>query len=274
MPTANVIGTSGKEEKLRVPNNHYEDLSIDIETAAQPANGPNEDKLVLILSVAAVFFNPNEMTPFEDLCDLEISDRTFYAPVSLANSLSRGFDVDKNTLEFWRRTTIKDNRVNALADAAHCTEDLVETFARLNHFLTNEGKAPRRIWAKSPTFDCSILRDAFNKVGMKLNINVFDERDIRNVMDEMQSHPMPTEMIVHNPTHDAALEAMTVQEYNRQKREMKERLAKLDFFELQYADGAFPSHGRPIVLDSDRNWCFKEKVSVMPTQKPRGRGRK
>lgn len=270
---ANVIGTSGKEEKLRAPNNHYEDLSIDIETAAQPANGPNEDKLVLILSISAVFFNPNAITPFEELCDLEISDRTFYSPVSLTNSLSRGFDVDKNTLEFWRRTTIKDKRVNAVADAALCTEDVANTFARLNDFLFNEGRAPRRIWAKSPTFDCSILRAAFNHVGMKLNINVFDERDIRNVIDEMRPMPTPPEMVIHNPTHDAALEAMTVQEYSRQKRETAERLAKLDFFELQYADGGFPQHGRPIVLDANGEWGFKENVTQVakPRSKPRTR---
>lgn len=240
---------------MRVLNNHFEDLSIDIETAAQPSNSPNERKLVLILSISAIFFNPNSESTFEELIE---GDRMFYSPVSLTNSLARGFECDADTLEFWRKTSTKNPRVNAVADAASSVEDVRDTFIRLNEFLRNDGKAPRRIWAKSPSFDCSLLREAFNHVGLTLNLRVFDERDIRVMLDVTDNPvPEPEGMDKHNPVHDAAHEAMAVQEFNLEKRNRLERLAKLDFLEKHYTEGDLASlYGEPVLENGV--WTFKD----------------
>lgn len=248
----NTVGTNGLE------------VSLDIETLAQPSKGSGRN-LVMILSIGAVVFNPNDVNSFEELAGIELQEGRdvigrvddlneefhFYSPISLHQSLQHGFDVDASTAKFWEKNARSDSSYNMLAQAARHVETIEATFGRLARFLRQHKLA--RVWAKSPTFDCVIVREAFNKLGMDLPIEWWTERDVRTLIDIGDvSLTFPSNFIVHHALHDAAFEAMQVQEFNRAKRETKLRLAKLELIERE--PGFFAAGCIPVLRDGVWVW--------------------
>ncbi len=223
------------------------ELSLDIESLAQPSNDKSR-KLVMVLAIGAVVFDPNEVTPFDEMraavcvetpevpesCIMD-SGSHFYSPVSLTQSLKHGFDCDPSTIEFWEKQAVKEGSYDMVAQAAAWHEPIEETMRRFAVFVKRHKIT--RIWAKSPSFDCTIMREAFNRLGLNLPIDWWRERDIRTLMDIGDiKMPFPEGFLEHHALHDAAFEATQVQEFNRRKRDVADRLAKLTAYEHMYPD--------------------------------------
>ncbi len=260
-------------------NNQQEDLevSIDIESLSVPSNVPHERNLVMVLAIGATFFNPNKIDTFHKLVggstDREhlppmhepIDDTfAFYSPVSLHQSLLNGFHIEQSTLAFWEKNSRNEHSYNMLAHAAAHTEDITLTLERFIKFLKRF--KVRRVWARSPVFDCVILREAMNKMGLTSPINAFHERDVRTVTDmaDIDIRVLPEGSMKHHALHDAATEAMHIQHYNRVKRETTERLAKLEVIEQLAAAGALKL---PEIKLVDGAWSVTPKSKPAPKRK-------
>lgn len=249
------------------------EATLDLETLALPSNGSGRN-LVTILSIAVVVFDPKAVNTFDELRCADMKDgaetSVFYAPVSLSESMERGFDSDVSTIKFWAKNARDPKSYNMLADAAASVERMSDTFTRLTEFLARHKVS--RLWAKSPTFDCVSLREAFNHLNMTLPISWWAERDVRTLMDLGDVRlPFPEGFVIHHALHDAAFEAMQVQEFNRKKRGVEERLEKLAFLEQGFC--YITSGCTPAKIDGVWQWTKEPSLNAVPldktTRKPR-----
>ncbi len=207
------------------------ELSLDIESLAVPSNKPGERKTVLILSIGAIVFNPNIVQTFDEMM---LNQHQFYSPISLGDSLANGFEFDASTLGFWNKQAVKEDGYNMIAEAAAHTELVSLTLARLETFLKSQKL--KRAWARSPVFDCVIIKEAMNKMGLTFPIGPFIERDVRTLTDlgDIDIRQKPYGYRAHHALDDAAVEAMHVQQFRAQQRDIAFKLSKLEFYENQH----------------------------------------
>ena len=228
-------------------------MTIDLETLDVVGSKKN---LPVILSIGAVAFDPNvyikpdqiitqdmagellhednTVLDYEHRIDeLNTSVQLFYTPVSLGESMMNGFTHSSDTLKWWNKQSY-----NMLAISAAHREKLVDTFVRLAQWLKKV--KPSKVWANSPSFDCAILREAFDHVGLKFDFYFRDERDIRTARDFAElketTRKSPEYYVAHHALYDAAWEAWVVQAMYERKRfvesEMKE-LTRLRALEVE-----------------------------------------
>jgi len=112
-----------------------------------------------ILSIGAVRFNTDG-----------ISDE-FYQSIALESCQEYGLGIDANTLEWWL------GQDESVTDVLVGGEDLPDV---LEEFGTFYGTVAE-IWAYSPSFDCDILSEAYDSVGIVPPWNYYDERCCRTL---------------------------------------------------------------------------------------------
>lgn len=132
------------------------DVMIDIEGLA---TGPEST----ILTIAAQGFDP--------LGDGWYEEHFYYARITLESQPQR--TIEQSTIDWW--ATQKEAQVEAFAeegrvDLDHALQDL----ARLC-------RKSRLIWMNGPTYDATILENAYKSYGMALPWNYYSVRDARTV---------------------------------------------------------------------------------------------
>lgn len=194
------------------------EVTIDLETLDLVGS---RKKMATILSIGAVAFDPTSQLHPSQLIDASLAevlrdapntqvttDTLFYTPVSLMQSMIHGFTAGESTLRFWQ-----EQKYNMLAVAANHVEPIEMTFERLAVWLKRVGA--KRVWANAPVFDISILRNAFDHVGLELEIDFRAERDIRTARDFAEvkeaTQKTPDYFIQHHALFDSAWEATVVQ---------------------------------------------------------------
>ncbi len=202
------------------------DVMIDIETL-----GVGQDSAVL--SIAAVQFNRTDIYDCPNLSiteeqqgrDTEKYPSKFYKPISLLNCLALGCVIDPSTAKFWECQENKEQLGNSLV----CNDSVYTVLSQLKTYL--DGHCYQNIWAKSPTFDISILRSLGQRVGVDLGIDFRKERDVRTEISDyprfdvreiskqlkvVDSHN--TMLGLHHPLYDCIIQIQAIQEVYALKR--------------------------------------------------------
>jgi len=141
----------------------YTELSVDIETlGTYPGN--------VVLSIGACAFDVDRGLFEEQELSLKIS---------LLDSLFCGFEIDPDTLEWWRKQP--EEARQALETGLHHT--VKESLVELAVFKRAHCAQVCRVWMKGPSFDGVLLKAMAKKVGVALPWDYWEERDVRTICD-------------------------------------------------------------------------------------------
>ena len=163
---------------MREPNNAMIDLeTVDLIPGAA------------IVSIGAVLFDPRHNI---------ISKDTFYVELDWK---AQGRSINKETLEWWRKQPSKTRK------ALKGTADLEDTLEDLAFWLP-EGVL---VWGNGPSFDMSILEDAYRSVDMEIPWKFWNVYDCRTIKYLYESARGGFDKKVggddHNALHDAMYQA-------------------------------------------------------------------
>ncbi|RRO02432.1 3'-5' exonuclease [Pectobacterium aquaticum] len=139
-------------------------VMIDIEALGKKANAP-------IGSIGAVFFNPQTG---------ELGEK-FYCRVDFENDMLNGAVPDGDTIKWWLRQS-SDARAELISDDATPIWGALSAFS---DWLTDhaESLGTLHVWANSPSFDCTILKTAFERTDIDVPWNYWNELDVRTMKE-------------------------------------------------------------------------------------------
>lgn len=163
----------------------YSDIMIDIETLdTQPT--------AVILSLAVIGFD------IHSGMIKTLVDKSFCINMQVLE----GRTINDETLAWWQRQSVSA-AITAFSGQSH----LQQTLEKLKQFIDPEV----RVWAKSPSFDLVILKNAFNRYGLEIPWDFRNERDVRTYI-AISPLAASTEIsdVKHVATYDAALQARQV----------------------------------------------------------------
>ncbi|CAI1068727.1 Uncharacterised protein [Serratia fonticola] len=174
-----------------------EHLMVDAETMGKKSTAP-------ILSIGAVFFNPNSGA----------IGKKFYAAISLESEMAIGAIVESETIIWWLKQS-SEARAAITSDQAI---PISEALFNLSDFVAANCEQPKylRVWGNGASFDNVILRGAYERCGMPPCWNWFNDRDVRTIVElgrEIGFDPkrdMPFDGEPHNALHDAIHQAKYV----------------------------------------------------------------
>ncbi|MFP9228936.1 3'-5' exonuclease [Pectobacterium cacticida] len=139
-------------------------VMIDIETLGKQANAP-------IASIGAVFFNPKTGGLGEQ----------FYRRVDFENDMLNGAVPDGDTIKLWLRQP-SETRAELISDDATPIWDALSAFS---DWLTDNAESLEtlNVWANSPSFDCIILKSAFERTDIDIPWRYWNELDVRTMKE-------------------------------------------------------------------------------------------
>lgn len=159
-------------------------IMLDLETLSTSSNAA-------ILSIGAVEFDD----------ELGITNE-FYQTIDLNSMMSKGFDVDSNTIKWWlkqsdyaRESLLKNNI--PIAEA-------------LSKFKTWLGKDNLRMWGNGSDFDNVILENAFKKFKVESPWPYWSNRCFRTIkysFPSLEKAESKKEKVKHNSLDDAKSQA-------------------------------------------------------------------
>jgi hypothetical protein len=164
-------------------------VMVDIETLGL-------ERGAAILSIGAVEFIPGGLGD------------EFYREISLESCQDAGLHIDAGTLDWWLS---QDDAVAGVLTGGDPLPDVLEAF---NAWYPDDAA---EVWSNSPSFDCEILEDAFDAVGLTEPWGFGDERDVRTLW----SLPCAVDVEMDGNEHDALDDA------RRQARSVSETLGKI-----------------------------------------------
>lgn len=191
-------------------------LMIDIETLALTPDAA-------ILSVAAVWFDPRGDGYGEDF---------FYDVVTLQSNADSSRVIDPATVTWWMQQSDDARSVFS----AH-GQPLRSVLSELRVFVEQRNCALQtRVWAMGPSFDLTVLEDAYRDCGISRPWRYDAHRDVRTVFDlsDLDRASVPQVGTGHNALDDARWQVLAVQAGYRRLglasptlRELDERLAAI-----------------------------------------------
>lgn len=169
-------------------------LMVDIETLGTHDCAP-------VLSIGAVFFDPSTGE----------SGAEFSETISLESSMRAGAKPDASTIVWWLQQSDAARRV-----AFSASHDLREVLERFSAFCRLNAPDDFQFWGNGPSFDATILRNAYRSIDLPTPWNFWNERDVRTLVelgrvmgiDPKHSHML--DGIPHNAIHDARFQVMYV----------------------------------------------------------------
>lgn len=177
------------------------DIMVDIET-----NGTERDSV--ILSIGAVAFHK---TSYGKTCG------SFNVNVTKASCEYRGLTSYLDTVEWWKGSD-KKAAFDFISKNAYDVRDVLRNF-----FEFIKGQDFDSIWAKSPSFDLEIIKNAAEACNMKVPWKFWQERDVRT-LNSLRKH-IPEENYVkevclkmcpctekHTPIYDCVEQLLSVQD--------------------------------------------------------------
>lgn len=159
------------------------DIMIDLETLSVCTNA-------VILTIGAAKFN---------LGNPIIID-SFYSRITIQSCINVGMVTDKKTIDWWNKQKNTDVYNEALGEDI----ERINIKIALNNLTTWMGSMSNvRIWANGPSFDCSILGEAYRKCNLPIPWKYWNERDVRTIYDlgGVTKNDVPDDNI-HNALED------------------------------------------------------------------------
>lgn len=158
-----------------------ERLMLDIETLGR-------ERGAAIASIGAIQFDPDGL------------GEEFYVSVSPADCQAHGLDVEVDTVSWWV------NQPETAREELFGGRDLQSALEEFAEFADGVDE----VWAKSPSFDCAILDEAGERVGVPLPWRYWQERDVRTIMDLPFAEELPDDGQDHHALDDAREQARNV----------------------------------------------------------------
>lgn len=156
-------------------------IMLDLETLGTSPGCP-------ILSIGAVYWDP---------INGELGDE-FYVNIQISDSISRGFQPNGATIEWWMKQS--DEARDALFKAPM---NVPAALIKFNNFVKNDKVA---MWAKGPSFDCNILRKAYEKTEINVPWHFRSERDVRTLISIAKLRGVLAPNFARTGTHHNALD--------------------------------------------------------------------
>ncbi|MFJ5421678.1 3'-5' exonuclease [Pectobacterium parvum] len=169
-------------------------VMIDLETMGKNPRSP-------IASIGAVFFNPKTG---------ELGEQ-FYCRVDFENDMFNGAVPDGDTIKWWLRQS-SDARAELIRDDA---TPILGAVSEFSDWLTDNAESLEalKVWANGPSFDCTILKSAFERTDTDIPWNYWNERDVRTIKEVgrvLAVDVRPFTGTQHNALHDAVNQAAMV----------------------------------------------------------------
>lgn len=171
-------------------------IMVDIETL-----GVSPDSV--ILQIGAVGFNTAGM-----------DSKGFECNVSVLDQLAINNSIDSQTVGWWFDTVDSDARHSVFGRdniiPLHDALDTLNTYIKRS-LAVNKTKSDK-VWANSPTFDLTILRNAMQKCGIEPAWKYYEEADVRTLKyicnEELKINDNSVfEGVPHNALDDATNQA-------------------------------------------------------------------
>lgn len=156
---------------------------LDIETLGQ-------DPGCVVLSIGAVAF------------DEDVLSEKFHERISIESCTDAGLEVDGNTLEWWLD---QDEDAKEALKGSRPLQTVLEEFSIF--YIEN---CDGNIWANAPSFDCEILKAAYEAVGEKPPWEYYEQRCYRT-MKNVAGVSTVTGGTKHDALDDAINQAATLQ---------------------------------------------------------------
>lgn len=153
-------------------------IMIDCETMSEKPDGA-------IVPIGAVQF---------DLLSGNVG-KTFYINIDLQSCIDAGLTLSASTIMWWLK-----NDKESQSSLFDCPVSLKVALSSFEYYLDEVNSQECQIWANSRSFDCVMLKNAFNKVGIKLPWNYYNERDCRTLVF---FNPGIKKSMVNDLAHDA-----------------------------------------------------------------------
>lgn len=162
------------------------DLMLDLETMGRGPTGA-------IVAIGAVFFDERsgELGP------------EFYRAVNLATAVRDGGEITPDTVMWWLGQDVEAR--NAIL---FNTCDIAEVLGEFSNFIESRvNTAEVRVWGCSPSFDCTKVETAMQRIGMKAPWRYYNERCYRTIRDRNPSVEQDEREGLHNALEDAKYQA-------------------------------------------------------------------
>lgn len=161
------------------------EVMIDLETLSKK-------KTAAIVSIGAVKFD-----------DEGIHDE-FYINIDPVSCKEAGLRIDKETIDWW-----KDQKPEAYAALKNNRESLS---AALNKFSVWFGPKSLEVWANAPTFDCVILTNAYEVLGLEPPWKYYHENCYRTIVKRFgkQKIKATDRVLHHNALDDAKVQTLNL----------------------------------------------------------------
>lgn len=164
---------------------------VDIETLGQ---GPG----CVIVSLAAVEFSTNYGID---------TTNVFNQSISVESCTSKGMHIDDGTKEWWDKQE---------ASYDEDGEDLSTVLGAFNKWLSSKKSGKLEVWANSPSFDCVILKKAYEKCNMSAPWGYWNQSDVRTTkknfleVTNQDEFEVDFDGIKHDPLNDVKRQALEV----------------------------------------------------------------
>lgn len=123
-------------------------------------------------------------------------DDTFHIRIDPANAQSRGLTLDADTVRWWMQQSSQ-----AQLEVTGGTEPLGKALHDFRTFI--ESRNVDYVWGNAPTFDCAILRAAYEAVGKGTPWSYRQERCFRTLGNLLPQPHIEREGTHHNGLDDA-----------------------------------------------------------------------
>ncbi|NRA20725.1 MAG: 3'-5' exoribonuclease [Oceanospirillaceae bacterium] len=141
------------------------DIMLDLETLGTKPG-------CVILSIGAVAFNPG--TP-------ETESYSFYKEISIRDSENIGLKIDVETVAWWKQQ--QGDAQSLLKRCENTRNQMTDVLYELNFWLGTFGPISTiNIWANDPSFDCSILKAAYELIKLDPSWKFYNERSCRTMV--------------------------------------------------------------------------------------------
>ncbi len=146
-----------------------------------------------IVSIGAVIFDP---------ASGQIHDQCFHQKINIASCLSAGLKMDTSTVLWWLR---QSKEAQAVFDNNESERNMNEVLQNLGIYFHDNIKGDAVVWGCGPSFDQTILRVAYERVGLAAPWKFWNERCVRTMdfIAKQIKHPSRKEMAFDGVMHDA-----------------------------------------------------------------------
>ena len=132
----------------------------------------------VILVIGAIKFNRGETwSEYIDEKSLEMLD-TFYIRIKIDSCVQSGLYIEASTEKWWSEQD-EDVNFEALKNPDRVT--LKVALTKFKNWFGNRGRT--KIWGNGSSFDCTILGEAYKRIGLVAPWKFWLERDLRTIMD-------------------------------------------------------------------------------------------